>query len=572
METHFLQQKAGFVQLAVTTKFKWIALVLLFALTINLRLQAQDVVDATTLNNKVMAGYQGWFRTPGDRPENKGWAHLFNAPTPSPAKLAFDTWPDMSELSDDEKYAVPGFTNPDGSQAYLYSAQNPKTVLRHFQWMKQYGIDGVWLSEFCGHFPGGRQESDTTGMLAIMRNVQSAATATGRTWAFMWDMSGLPGADAHDVILNQWKKMVDQGVTSDPRYMHQNGKPVLLIWGFFPDRPGSQPEFCKSLVDFLEAPGKYQAALVGGVDPTWREKGTPEFQAMLMTMTALQPWSVGRAIKDPATGYKIQNTTLWAGDIAKCKENNVIFIPVFNSGTHIAGPPPTPPILPVVPRRNGNYLWEQFVAAYKTGTINSAFVAMFDEINEGTQLMKISNDPPVQAPFLTYDGATSDYYLRLAGLGAKMLKSHVPITPIIPISPFDPDKLYKIKNKASGLELSGQTKTKNVVQTESAVNNVNAAWQFIYDSKGYFKIKNKSSGKIISGVLTADSSPITQVTDSNDDKVKWHLEWDGTGNCRIISKISGKAISSNALKVSDSPVVQVADASSDDLRWQILQQ
>lgn len=536
----------------------------------NLPLKAQDVVDATTMTNKVMAGYQGWFRTPGDRPENTGWAHVFNSAVPTPAKLAFDTWPDMSELGADEKYPVPGFTNPDGSQAYLYSAQNPKTVLRHFQWMKQYGIDGVWLSEFCGHFPGGRQESDTTGMLTIMRNVRSAASQTGRTWAFMWDMSGLPGASAHDVILNQWKKMVDQGITSDPRYMHQNGKPVLLIWGFFPDRPGSQPEFCKSLVDFLEAPGKYQAALVGGVDPTWRQAGTPEFQAMLMTMTALQPWSVGRVIKDPATGYKIQNTTLWAGDIEKCKANNVMFIPVFNSGTHIAGPPPIPPAVPVVPRRNGNYLWEQFVAASKTGTINSAFIAMFDEINEGTQIMKIENNPPTQAPFLTYDGATSDYYLRLVGLGAKMLKNHVTITPTIPISPFNPDKSYQIKNRTSGSALSDEKKNATGVTLAAITpNDKNLDWQLIYDGNGYFKIKNKSSGKVLAASGSAD---VNQVKDSNADNVKWHLEWDGTSYCRIINKASGKAISSNTLTAPNAAVAQVTDASLDDLRWKITQQ
>jgi hypothetical protein len=534
------------------------------------QLQAQNVVDATTMNNKIMAGYQGWFRTPGDNPkDDKGWSHLFNANLTRPG---FDTWPDMSELTRAEKHQVPGFTYPDGSQAYLYSAQNPKTVLRHFQWMRQYGIDGVWLSEFCDHFAGGRQQNDTTGLLTTMRNVQAAATATGRTWAFMWDMSGFgPKAaksEVYNIIVNQWKKMVDEGVATDPRYLHHNGKPVLLIWGFFPDRPASQPDYMSPVIDFLLAPGKYQATLIAGVDPTWRAKGTPEFQAMLMRMQGLQPWSVGRAMKDPATGYKIQNTTLWAGDLEKCKANNVIFMPVFNAGTHIAGPPPIPPALPVVPRRTGNYLWEQFVAASKTGTINSAFVAMFDEINEGTQIMKIENKPPVQFSFLNYDGATNDYYLRLLGLGAKMLKDHTPITPIIPISPFDAHKSYQIKNKTSGLNLSSPGKAaRDVVQV---ANNADTGWQLLYDGNGYFKIKNRSSGKVLSA--GSGNAGVTQVADASTDNVKWHLEWDGTGYCRIWSKADGKAITGNALTAPDSPIVAAADASSDDMRWKIIEQ
>jgi hypothetical protein len=525
------------------------------------------------MNNKIMAGYQGWFRTPGDNPKDKqGWSHLFNADLTRPG---FDTWPDMSEYSAGEKAAVPGFTHPDGRQAYLYSAQNPKTVLRHFQWMKQYGIDGVWLSEFCDHFAGGRQERDTTGLLTIMRNVKSAATATGRTWAFMWDMSGFgrntSKRDVYNIIVNQWKKMVDEGVTSDPRYMHHNGSPVLLIWGFFPERPASQPEYMNPVIDFLQAPGKYQTTLVGGVDPNWRSQGTPEFQAMLMRMPGLQPWSVGRALKDPVTGYKIQNTSLWAGDIEKCKANNVLFMPVFNSGTHIAGPPPIPPAVPVVPRRTGNYLWEQFVAASKTGGINSVFIAMFDEINEGTQIMKIDNKPPVQFPFLTYDGATSDYYLRLVGIGGKMLKNGTPITTTIPISPFDPKRWYKIKNSTSGFVLDNLGKTADgvsIVQTSGT--DAGSEWQFIYDGAGYFKIKNRSSGKYLTnGGAASDATPVTQTSDAVSDNLKWHLEWDGTGYCEITGKTDGKAISNNGSDTLNSSVIQVAEVNSNSLRWKI---
>lgn len=538
---------------------------LILLIGISPTLKGQNVADATTLNNKVMAGYQGWFRTPGDRPGSTSWAHVFNGSI-SPEKLALDTWPDLSEFGADEKYPVPGFTYPDGSQAYMYSAQNYKSVLHHFQWMQEYGIDGVWLSEFCGSFRNGRTDS---AMLTIMNNVRAAATATGRTWAYMWDMSSFGGRtskeEVYNTIVTQWKKMVDEGVTSDPRYLHHNGKPVLLIWGFFPSRPASQPDHMTPVVDFLLGSGKYQAALVAGADNKWRQ-GTPEFQAMLMRMSALQPWSVGRVVRDSVTGYKVPFTGEWADDIAQCKANHVIFIPVINSGTNIAGPPPVSPAQPSVPRRMGNYLWQQFVTASKTGVINSAFIAMFDEVNEGTQIEKITSRPPVQAPFLTYDGATNDYYLRLVGTASKMLKNRTPITFPIPVSPFSLKKSYTIKSKASGLALHSSKSA--IVQTSGDV----AEWQLIFDGKGYFTIKNRLSGKVLAAGPRNDS--LIQVTDSKKDNVKWHLEWDGTGDCLIVSKTNHNVLSSentNIVLITRS-IKPDELKSRDGLHWQIIEQ
>ena len=62
------------------------------------------------------------------------------------------------------------------------------------------------------------------------------------------------------------------------------------------------------------------------------------------------------------------------------------------------------------------------------------YVAMFDEIDEGTAIFKCTNDVPVgaESKFLTYDGLPSDFYLRLTGNGAKLLRGEIPLSEKIP--------------------------------------------------------------------------------------------------------------------------------------------
>ena len=96
-------------------------------------------------------GYQGWFACPDDGSAVNGWVHWFQAETrnPSTANVTIDFWPDTSELDADELCPTP-FTRPDGGPVYLYSNYNAKTVARHFEWMKEYGIHGVFLQRFLG--------------------------------------------------------------------------------------------------------------------------------------------------------------------------------------------------------------------------------------------------------------------------------------------------------------------------------------------------------------------------------------------------------------------------------------
>ena len=60
---------------------------------------------------------------------------------------------------------------------------------------------------------------------------------------------------------------------------------------------------------------------------------------------------------------------------------------------------------------------------------------MFDEVDEATAIFKVTNNPPIQGNFQTYDGMPSDWYLRVTGEGTKMIRGQKPIQETIPISP-----------------------------------------------------------------------------------------------------------------------------------------
>ena len=64
------------------------------------------------------------------------------------------------------------------------------------------------------------------------------------------------------------------------------------------------------------------------------------------------------------------------------------------------------------------------------------YVAMFDEVDEGTAIFKCTNNPPVgQSRFLTYEGLPSDHYLWLTGEGARLLRGERAIHDLIPERP-----------------------------------------------------------------------------------------------------------------------------------------
>ena len=146
-----------------------------------------DVVDSSTLNNKVMCGYQGWFTAPGDENKFDCWMHwAIRGGELSSSNLAFDMYPDLSEFDDDELFPTKMTMN--GTNAFLYSGRTYKTINRHVKWMKQYGIDGVFAQRFVTNIEG---DSDYSKHIkTVGRNLLKSCEEYGRVFAFMYDISG----------------------------------------------------------------------------------------------------------------------------------------------------------------------------------------------------------------------------------------------------------------------------------------------------------------------------------------------------------------------------------------------
>lgn len=390
---------------------------------------------SSTLTGKVMVGYQGWFGAPDDG-LGLGWRHYGQHGQFKPGHCKFDLWPDMGELGADEKYATP-FRHADGSTAYLFSSCNRKTVLRHFDWMRQYGIDGAFLQRFAGSttHPSGLLHCNT-----VLSHCREGANLSGRCYAVMYDLSGLDEGGTQQVI-DDWKLLVDRfKVGRDPKdlaYLKHGGKPVVAVWGIgFNDKRKYTLAECQRLIEFLKDDPRYGGNTVKvGVPTGWRtldrdSVGDPALHAAIEKADIISPWTVGR-YHDLALIDK-HAEKCWAPDVAWCRERGKEYMPVVFPGFSWKNMYPDAKF-DAIPRRKGEFLWRQYAAACRAGA-TMIYQAMFDEIDEGTAIFKCTNDPPVgESKFLTFEGLPTDHYLWLTGMGGRLLRGEIAAQPQAPL-------------------------------------------------------------------------------------------------------------------------------------------
>ena len=278
-----------------------------------------------------MCGYQGWHAAEGDGC-GRGWYHWTGRNGFKPGSTNVDLWPDVSELDPDERYAT-AFKTADGKAAEVYSAFNAKTVIRHFQWMQEYGIDGVFVQRFAGEVfnPPGLRQFNT-----VLDHCREGANKYGRTYAVMYDLSGMR-AGQMGKVMEDWKLLTEKmQITKDPAYLHHNGKPVVAVWGFgFSDGRKYTLKEGLELVSFLKSKEGGECTVMLGVPTYWRtlERDAVNDKTLLELISKadiVSPWTVGRyGTPEQAANYAKKTM---APDIAWCKENEKDYLPVVFPG------------------------------------------------------------------------------------------------------------------------------------------------------------------------------------------------------------------------------------------------
>src|SRR5262249_40535717 len=164
----------------------------------------------------------------------------------------------------------------------------------------------------------------------------------------------------------------------------------------------------------------------------WRAATDAEWARAFRRLDVISPWNVGNYRTEG--GLRHAATGTWAADLAEARRVGMAYLPVVYPGFGWANLKGKDAARATIPRLGGEFYWRQFVTAADLG-VGMGYVAMFDEVDEATAIFKVSNSPPAQARFETYDGLPADWYLRLTGEGSKVIRGERKGQAALPIKP-----------------------------------------------------------------------------------------------------------------------------------------
>ena len=380
--------------------------------------ESMSRVRFKSIRNLVMAGYQCWFNTPEDG-AGLGWKHFEKEKEFKLGKCTIDLWPDVSEY---EKTYETAFKLPDETPAKVFSSYDASTTDLHFKWMKQYGIDGVFMQRFVVSI---RNQKGKDNYNKILNNAVLSAEKYDRAICLMYDLSGMEAGE-EDILICDWKELCEKYKLvsrNNNHYVYHHGKPLVAVWGIgFNDRRKYGYEQVKKIIDFLKSEG---CSILVGVPTHWRTLtidavSDTRLLELVKQADIVHPWLVGRFDNNTYEPYRksIEEDIKW------CKANGKDYMPVLFPGFSWHNMKKDAP-QNMIPRLGGRFFWQQVKGAVDAGA-ESLYLAMFDEIDEGTAFFKCTNTPPVgESSFITYEGEAPDHYLWLAGEAAKYLRGEL---------------------------------------------------------------------------------------------------------------------------------------------------
>jgi hypothetical protein len=188
-----------------------------------------------------------------------------------------------------------------------------------------------------------------------------------------------------------------------------------------------------AIQDFFTAAN---VTLIGGVPTYWRTlrndaRPDPAWAPVYLRFAVVHPWLVGRFPDDAGADAELADNIL--PDMALCAQHGVGYLPVVWPGfswTNMHGGA-TP--LNAIPRRSGSFLHRQLDNVLRRARAGAVFGAMFDELDEGTAMMKIAATAaqlPAQGRFIFAgidgDAVRGDWWLYLLGVAGDALAGASP--------------------------------------------------------------------------------------------------------------------------------------------------
>jgi len=313
-----------------------------------------------------------------------------------------------------------------------------------------------------------------THSVKVFENCLRAAKENGVAVMLEYDMSGLRSTDGANVlkmISDDWNTLNATYHLTDPKecpqYVWEKGKPLVGIYALGMNRQDTDdagngvgnfatPEQYETIIDGMEGRDNVKGAvsILAGTGYYWllNKKDSPagnsdaqdfeDWEELYKKVAVIAPWAVGRYSSKAGFATheaQVKQEAQW------CKENGVVYAPVSFPGFswrnlqtqwNREGTEFDPSFggnkYDACPRLRGKFLWYQ-MGNYKQWGADALFIAMFDEVDEGTAIYKCAhkdrtpinkNEYLTDGKFLYYeDDIDSGYYMYLVGEAAKWMKA-----------------------------------------------------------------------------------------------------------------------------------------------------